>query len=225
VNVRWHGQSAFTLESGDTRVTIDPFQDMGAVAGGALNWKYPAIPEHDADLLVITHEHRDHNGADVVTGEPVVIRSVAGTHESPIGEVIAVSSEHDDVAGTKRGPNTIMVFTLDGVRVAHFGDFGQPGMRPEQLAAVGSPDLVFLPVGGGPTIGPEQAAEIVTQLSPRWVVPMHFRTSLIGDFVGPVEPFAELYDRVRWLDSPEFAIEPDGAEGPEIIVPAVPATG
>ena len=79
----------------------------------------------EADLLLVTHEHRDHNGVEAIGGDPAILRSTAGTLESPVGEVVGVASEHDEVAGTQRGPNTIFVFTLDGVRVAHFGDFGQ----------------------------------------------------------------------------------------------------
>ena len=81
------------------------------------------------------------------------LRSTAGTLESPLGEITAIASEHDEQAGTARGPNTIFVFALDGLRVCHFGDFGQRGLRDEQAAAIGEIDLLILPVGGGPTIG------------------------------------------------------------------------
>jgi L-ascorbate metabolism protein UlaG (beta-lactamase superfamily) len=182
---------------------------------------YAPVPEHDAHLLLVTHEHPDHNAVDTVTGDPVVIRSTAGTHESPVGDVVGVNSEHDNEAGTKRGPNTIFVFTLDDITIAHFGDLGQDALRPEQLAAIGSPDLIFLPVGAGPTIGPEQAEVIVGQLGPRWVVPMHYRTERIN-FLEPVDPFADRFENVRRLDSPQFTIESDGGAGLEIVIPAAP---
>ena len=221
VDVRWYGQSAFTLDGRETRVTIDPFGDLRARLGATHQFGYDPVPEHEAHLLLVTHEHLDHNAVEAVTGDPVVIRSTAGTHESPVGDVIGINSEHDNQAGTKRGPNTIFVFTLDGIRIAHFGDFGQDGLRPEQMAALGSPDLIFLPVGDGPTVGPEQAEVIIGQLAPRWVVPMHYRTERIN-FLEPVDPFAARFENVRWLDSPQFTIERDGAPGPEIVIPAAP---
>ena len=76
-------------------------------------------------MLLVTHEHGDHNAVEVIDGSPAVLRATAGTHDSPLGQIVGVASEHDEMAGTERGPNTIFVFTLDGVRVAHFGDFGQ----------------------------------------------------------------------------------------------------
>ena len=108
---------------------------------------------------------------------------------------MAIASEHDAEAGTRRGPNTIFVFTLDGVRACHFGDFGQAGLRPEQRDAIGPVDLLFLPVGGGPTIGAAAAAEITRALDPRWVVPMHYRTPAI-DFLEPADAFVAMFEQV-----------------------------
>src|SRR6516164_6385727 len=81
--------------------------------------------------------------------------------KSPIGEVVGVASEHDPAAGSERGPNTIFVFTLDGLRIAHLGDLGQPALRPEQVGAIGEIDVLFVPAGGGPTIGGEAAAGVI----------------------------------------------------------------
>ena len=223
MRVEWHGQSAFTLTGGDTKVFIDPFGDMsGLAADRGLKFDYPAIEADDVDLLLITHEHVDHHGTDGIAGDPEVLRSTAGKLESPIGEVVAIASEHDDVAGTERGPNTIFAFDLDGVRVAHFGDFGQSALRPEQAAVLEGIDLLFLPVGGGPTIGAEQAQEIVEALAPRWVVPMHYRTHRIG-FLETEEEFVELMPKVErpsenYFDTAEL---PDD-EGTIAVVPAAP---
>ena len=89
------------------------------------------MPEHDAHLLLVTHEHLDHNAVDVVTGDPVVIRSTAGTHrESRRRRDRRSTPSTTTQAGTQRGPNTIFVFTLDGIRIAHFGDLGQAACGP-----------------------------------------------------------------------------------------------
>src|ERR1051326_1215152 len=155
MQVEWYGQSAFRLSAAGQTVFIDPFGDVSRLTSQGLEWSYPQIAGVEADLLLITHEHGDHNGADAIDGDPVVLRSTAGKLESPVGEVLAVASEHDEEAGTSRGPNTIFVFSLDGVRVAHFGDFGQSSLRDEQAAAIGQVDLLFVPVGDGVTIGAE----------------------------------------------------------------------
>lgn len=223
MRVEWYGQSAFHLSAGEQPVAIDPFADMSAMAAGrGMQFDYPPIVDVAADLLLVTHEHADHNGVEAISGDPTVVRSTAGTFESPIGEITAIASEHDEQAGTARGPNTIFVFALDGLRVSHFGDFGQRVLREEQAAAVGELDLLIIPVGGGPTIGAEQAALIVERLSPRWVVPMHYRTSRIN-FLEPVDDFLERFSHVERLSEPVFdtgSLPP--SDGPLIVVPAAP---
>ena len=165
MRIRWYGQSAFVLQAGGATVAIDPFGDLSAAAGRTMRF-YPPVENIDADLLLITHEHADHNAAAQIGGEPQVIRATAGRFETPFGEVVAIASEHDAAAGTERGPNTIFRFELDGLALCHFGDFGQAALRPEQRDAIGEIDVLFLPVGGGPTVGGAAAAAIVEELSP-----------------------------------------------------------
>ncbi len=173
---------------------------------------------------MITHEHGDHNCVEVVGGSPGVIRSTAGTFDSPVGEVVGVASEHDAVAGTQRGPNTIFRFTLDGLRISHLGDFGQPALRPEQQEAIGEVDVLFVPAGRGPTVGGEEAAGVVRALRPRLVVPMHYRTPAI-DFLEPPDAFLEaLGAPVEHAETSELEVEPHlGEHGrPNVVLLAPP---
>ncbi len=222
MRVEWHGQSAFSLTGSETKVFIDPFAGMSMLADRGMRFDYPAIEAVDVDLLLVTHEHLDHNGVEAIDGEPVVLRSTAGRHESPLGEVVGIASEHDEAAGTERGPNTIFVFELDGVRVAHFGDFGQAALRPEQAAAIGDVDLLFIPVGGGPTLGGNAAAEIALSLDPIWVVPMHYRTPRIG-FLESEEEFVTAIACAKRLESPSFETgDLERGDGPVAVVVAAP---
>lgn len=104
------------------------------------------------------------------------------------------------------------MFSFDGLRVCHMGDFGQSALREEQAAAIGELDLLFLPVGGGPTIGAERARETAARLSPRWIVPMRYRTPRIG-FLETADEFLALHEQVVKLQRPTFETDelPDGA--------------
>jgi L-ascorbate metabolism protein UlaG (beta-lactamase superfamily) len=223
MQVEWYGQSAFRLTAADKTVVIDPFGDMSAMAASrGMQFDYPPIDGVEADLLLVTHEHIDHNGVESIGGDPTILRSTAGKLESPIGEITAIASEHDETAGTERGPNTIFVFELEGLRVAHFGDFGQSALRDEQAASIGRVDLLILPVGGGPTIGADGAAAIIERLQPRWVVPMHYRTPRIG-FLETEEAFLELMRNVERLPGPIFDTgELPVEDVPVAVVPAAP---
>jgi L-ascorbate metabolism protein UlaG (beta-lactamase superfamily) len=221
MQIQWFGQSAFRLATDSASVVVDPFADVGVLAARGLMFEYPPIDDVRADLVLVTHEHVDHNGVEAIEGDPEVLRSTVGRFESPIGEVVAVASDHGAVAAAQHGPNTIFAFELDGIRTAHFGDFGQPTLRDEQAHALGAVDLLFVPVGGGPTLDADQAAQVVEQLAPRWVVPMHYRTHRV-DWLDPLEPFLERMAKIHRLGGPAFdtAALPD--DQPLTIVPAAP---
>ena len=222
MHVQWYGQSAFRLAGESQIVFIDPFGEMPGLSERGLSFDYPAIEGVSADVLLVTHEHRDHNAVDAIGGDPEILRSTAGRLRSRLGEVLAVASEHDDAAGIERGPNTIFAFDLDGIRVCHFGDFGQARLRDKQAAALAGVDLLIVPVGDGPTIGAAQAAEIAGTLGPRWVVPMHYRTARVN-FLEPVDPFLERMPSVHRLDSTGFdTAELPHRDGPLVVVPACP---
>ena len=124
-----------------------------------MQFDYPAIEAEEVDLLLVTHEHVDHNGVEAVAGEPddAARRPRARTSRrsaTSSGSPPSTTSRPGPSAATTRSSSS----TLDGVRVAHFGDFGQAALRPEQREAIGEVDLLFLPVGGGPTIGGRAAA-------------------------------------------------------------------
>lgn len=223
MELQWYGQSAFRLADGERTVFIDPFDDMSPMAGRGLRWDYPPIEGVTADLLLVTHEHLDHNGVGAVGGDPVVVRT-AGTHDSPVGTVVGIAAEHDDVAGTQRGPNTLFALELGGLRVAHLGDLGQAALRDPQLVALGAVDVLMVPVGGGPTIGAAEAMAVVEATQARLVVPMHYRTERV-DWLEPLDATLARFEHVHRAEAPTVdldALARQDGDGPVLVVPAAP---
>ena len=223
MRVRWYGQSAFGLDGGAGSIFIDPFGDMAGARARGMTWNYPAITDAVADLLLVTHEHGDHNAVDAVSDVKQTVRSSAGTFDTPIGKVVGIASEHDPVAGTQRGANVIYVFEAAGIRVCHMGDFGQSELRAEQRQAIGAVDLLFVPVGGMATIDGRAAAALVEELEPSWVVPMHYRTPAIS-FLETLDGFlGAVKGEVVTLESSVFDTDNLKPEGGRIVaVPSPP---
>ena len=180
--ISYHGHSEFLIQTASgLRILTDPFD--------------PAIPfpfhKTDADIVTVSHAHHDHEHLDKVDGHPQVIRE-GGVHQPHNGvKVTGLPSWHDNVQGAKRGPNTIYLIQVDGLRLAHLGDLGD--MPDEKvLEALEFLDLVFVPVGGTYTIDAKQAAELMARIKPRIIVPMHYRLGKQGlQALSPLDNFLE----------------------------------
>lgn len=191
VKITYFGHSAFLLESAaGTRIIIDPYRP-GAY-GGAL--RYAAIAE-PADAVVASHAHDDHGATDTIPGEPQVF---VHPSEAQVGSwhVKGVDVYHDDEGGKSRGRNTVIVLDDGDLRIAHLGDLGHV-LSEAELQAIGQVDVLLVPVGGHFTIDHQQAAKVVESISPRVVIPMHFKTDKVDFPIKPVESFLSTQATVR----------------------------
>ena len=177
-----HAEFLLTLESG-FRIVTDPYD---ASTG------YPVQPV-EADGVLVSHHHHDHDAVENVTGYPQVI-DFAGLHTfAPDVKVTGVLADHDDAGGAKRGKTMLFLLEAEELRVVHLGDLGCL-LDGDQLDALGKVDVLMIPVGGFYTIGPEEALEVVEQLDPRIIIPMHYKTSFNADWpIGPVDDFIRLF--------------------------------
>jgi L-ascorbate metabolism protein UlaG (beta-lactamase superfamily) len=91
-----------------------------------------------------------------------------------------ISAYHDNVGGSLRGPNTITVIKTGGLRIVHMGDIGELNLAYNQLHEIGHVDVLMIPVGGFYTVDGSEAAAIVAELTPRVIIPMHYRTAVLN---------------------------------------------
>ena len=161
MDVTWLGHGCFRLRGRSAAVVTDPFPP-------AIGLKLPKL---DADLVTISHEHENHNYTQVMR-DAYEIRG-PGEYEVAGVSVIGVPTYHDAEKGAKHGRNTVYLIEIDDVRVCHLGDLGH-ALDDAEAEAIASPDVLLVPVGGHTAINAAQAAEIVRQLEPRYVVPMHY---------------------------------------------------
>lgn len=156
MEITYLGHSSFKLKGKTATVVTDPF-----------------LEKCEANIVTVSHPHADHNQISKVSGSPFVIDG-GGEYEVKGVSVIGVASWHDDKAGAQRGPNTIYIIEIDGMRVCHLGDLGHK-LSDAQLEEIGSVDVVLVPVGGEYTLDATQAGEVVQQLDPWIIIPMHYQ--------------------------------------------------
>jgi len=179
MKVTWLGHSCFLLQ-GEEGITIllDPFFEDSV--------GYP-LPKLKADMVMISHDHTDHNNASAGGSNSQVIFG-PGEYSRLGLEIRGIRSFHDQKKGRLRGENTIFCFQLDGIRICHLGDLGHI-LSPSQISEIGPVDLLFLPVGGRYTIDSKGADEVMRQIHPALVVPMHYRTGGLGFELDGVDEF------------------------------------
>lgn len=183
-----HAEFLLELENG-MRLVTDPYDDTCG---------YPVLPIQ-ADAVLVSHQHHDHNAIANVHGYTQVV-DTSGMHTlAPDVRVTAVPCWHDEAQGTKRGENLMFLIEAEGLRIAHLGDLGHLPTN-EQTAALSPVDVLMLPVGGYYTIDAAQARQTARQLSAQVILPMHYRTSANADWpIAPVEDFLALYPAAERL--------------------------
>jgi L-ascorbate metabolism protein UlaG (beta-lactamase superfamily) len=178
MKISWFGHAMFLIQSDKgVRIVTDPY--------GQIGYK---IPEVSADIVTVSHQHHDHNNIGSVGKSPKVIESTAGYSIADVS-IEGISSFHDEVRGRERGTNIIFKFLIDGIKLVHMGDYGQPVLTAEQTSNLKGTDVLMIPVGGTYTVGPSQAAGIVRHLKPKVVFPMHYKTKHWGNKIASVEEF------------------------------------
>jgi L-ascorbate metabolism protein UlaG (beta-lactamase superfamily) len=181
--ITWLGHSCFKLQdkynSGTVTIITDPY-------GKSVGLKMPRV---EADIVTISHEHDDHNNLENIKGEPFLIRT-AGEYDIKGVGIDGVDSYHDDKQGAERGKNIIFRFDIDTISIVHLGDLGQD-LDEKQLEQIATPDILMIPVGGKYTIGPKKAVEVISQIEPRIVIPMHYKSEGVKLDIEGVEKFVK----------------------------------
>ncbi len=177
MDITWLGHSCFRIRGSQAVIITDPYPpDLGYSLG-----------KPTARIVTVSHQHSGHSYVQGVGGEP---RLVTSPGEYEIGGVLimGIATFHDREKGKKRGKNTVYLIEADEISVCHLGDLGHV-LTAEQVEELDNVDVLLLPVGGVSTINASMAVEVVRQLEPRVVIPMHYKTEALTRELEPVERF------------------------------------
>ncbi len=192
MQIFWKGQSCFQIitqtgKNNQVYLVTDPFNETIGLR----------VPKLEADILLISHSHIDHNNKKAVSSPvpgqiPFLIEGpgeyeiksvfIQGIHLLGAAKPSLAGDEtksqrpwHDEKEGKERGENTIYTIEAEDLKLCHLGDFGQKELSDEQLEKIGDIDILMIPVGGVYTIDSKGAAKIISQIEPKIVIPMHYQ--------------------------------------------------
>lgn len=214
MDIYWGGQALFKIKGKQAAVVVDPFDP------DFVGLKLPK--DLISDVVLISHDHKDHNNFEAVTGvngkSPMVFDG-PGEYEVNGVVITGVSSFHDNSQGSQRGKNIIFHLSFDGLNIVHLGDLGQFELSEAQIAQISETDILLIPVGGVYTIDSKVAAGIVSQLEPRIIVPMHYLIEGLKFELDPLEKFLKEMGAENITPQPKLSITKDKLpEEPQVVI-------
>lgn len=186
MQIIWKGQSCFQIitsqeKNNQVLIVIDPFDE-------SLGFR---VPKLEANILLITHDHRDHNNIKTVSGGPFLITG-PGEYEIKGVFIQGIPAFHDSDSGKNRGEITIYTIETEDIRICHLGDLGQKELTEDQVDKIGVVDILMIPVGGNFTISSKEAVKIISQIEPKFVIPMHYHLPKIKIKLDGVDKFLKV---------------------------------
>lgn len=192
MEITYLGHSSFKLKSGDGMVLItDPFSP-----------EYVGLPfvKDVADILTVSHDHEDHNQKSLITGpvkrEKTFVIDKEGEYEIGGIEINAIKTYHDKNEGAERGKNLMMLIRMDGLTVCHLGDLGHK-LTDSQIEKMGDIDVLLIPIGGVFTLDVQEATDLIKEIQPAIVVPMHYKTAGIKEGFGELATLDQFRDKCK----------------------------
>src|SRR6056297_1285691 len=191
---KWWGQASFLITKDDgTKIITDPYNE---------EMPYKSINDKP-DYVTVSHDHFDHNAVNTIPGQPYVVNNISGFKDKKV-DIKGISTYHDDSEGAERGENIIFMMQLDGMKVSHLGDLGHH-LTSTQADKLKDTDILLIPVGGHFTIDANQAYEVIKQINPEIVFPMHYKTGILDLPIKGVDKFLKHFDedRIVRVNGPE----------------------
>lgn len=208
LEIRWRGHSCFEISNDYTLIT-DPHD------GKSIGIPTPLVT---ADVVLVSHNHYDHNSIKTVANENTTI--ITDKRKRTIHNITikGISTFHDTCQGEKRGENTVFLFTIENITFCHLGDLGHV-LSEKQIESLGTVDILFIPVGGTYTLDIDKTWELISNINPRIIVPMHYKIEGLSLPIAPVDDFLShaIYDVLKVGN--QIDIEPeDFPKNPEVWV-------
>jgi len=195
MHITWYGLSCFKLQSKDLTIITDPY--------GKESGLMPLRTK--ADIVFVSHNHSNHNNIDSIKNDPFVIDG-PGEYERKGIYVKGIASFHDDKNGEELGPNTIYIIEIEGIKVCHLGDLGHP-LSSKQVERIDKVDILLAPVGENTTLEVDKLMDVINEIDPRIVIPMHYKIPKVKDKLSPVGKFLSEIAQEKTKPEPKIVIK------------------
>ena len=206
--ITYFGKQFFKIQKGDMVLAINPVNKSSKTGISA---------HFGADIALVTTNHPDYNGIDQLSHGERTPFTITGPGDYEIKETFIKGVLSEAVIAGKKYINTIYLFSVDNIRVAFLGALADAELSKESREEINSPDILFVPIGGGGLLDAKVAAKIVASLEPKLVIPMDYdATSLKAFLKESGEEKAEVVEKLTLKQK-----DLDNKEGEVVVLSAV----
>lgn len=193
MDITWYGLSCFRIREGGVTIICDPYDRSVGLQ----------LPKVRADLVTVSHARPGHSSVERVTGEPKVLRG-PGEYELHNVFITAATTYHRRHKDQPLERNVVFFFDFGDFTVGHLGDVGEvPAQSEIEELNIGEVDVLMVPVGGGDTLDPTRAVEVIGMFEPKIVIPMHYQQpELTAPWAQQLEP-VDKFLRELGVSAPE----------------------
>ena len=179
MDITWYGLSCFRIRESGAIVVCDPYDKSMGVT----------LPKLRADIVTVSHDRPGHGDVERITGTPKVLRG-PGEYEVQNVFITGATTYHRRRSQEPPERNVVFFFDFGDLTIGHLGDLGEvPSQAEIEELNLGEVDVLMVPVGGGQTLDPTRAVDVIGMLEPRLVIPMHYRQpELAVDWIQELEP-------------------------------------
>ena len=212
MQIIWHGQSFFEVlakneNQESVKIAIDPFSETIGLR----------VPKVEANILLCSHQHYDHNNKKAILGNPFLIEE-PGEYEVKGIYIKGVNAFHDNSQGKERGIVTMFTIEAENIKICHLSDFGQKELTATQLESLGDIDVLMVPVGGIYTISAREALGIISQIEPKIVIPMHYSIPRLKIKLDSLDKFLKVMGRDSVVPEKKLKLKADNLPREELEV-------
>ena len=203
MKIKWFAHASFLIEGDGLRIITDPYEPNEEI-------NLPPVTE-PADIVIRSSDDDEAHcfvetippGFELVTATEIVD---SGARRNGL-EIKAIWSEESHIHKEVVRDNAMYRFAVEGINITHMGDVGNP-LTENQMAALAGTDVLLALTGGPPTIELDDLYQVIQQVKPRLVIPMHYRIPGPRFFMLPVTDFTAYFpdDTVHWLDSSQIEL-------------------
>lgn len=179
MDITWYGLSCYRIREGGVTAICDPYdKSVGKT-----------LPRLRADIVTVSHDRPGHNSIERVTGDPKVLNG-PGEYEVSNVFITGLPTYHREKSANADERNVIYFMDFGNLTVGHLGDLGEvPSQSEIEELNLGEIDILMIPVGGGATLDPTHAVEVIGMFEPKLVIPMHYRhPELTASWAQALEP-------------------------------------